>query len=180
MLGAAGATVGATAGGKVERDSYEGLPEDEIFVYEDALRKGRSVVIALAENDGQASLVRDLLHRDGAESVDAAREQWWIGLRSDEHAATQPPAETSQTTRNSSASVSRRRCMRAPAAWNSIRSRPRWMPRSKTCSDSSQEQKWKNRSPAAISAGASTISNSAMKPRRQPDQRGKDAQRGPL
>jgi hypothetical protein len=86
VLGAAGAAVGATAGGKVEQDSYEGLPEDEIFVYEDALRKGRSVVIALAENDGQASVVRDLLHRDGAESVDAAREQWWTGLRSDEHA----------------------------------------------------------------------------------------------
>ena len=86
VLGAAGATIGATAGGKVERDSYEGLPEDEIFVYEDALRKGHSVVIALAENDGQASLVRDVLHRDGAESVDAAREQWWTGLRSDEHA----------------------------------------------------------------------------------------------
>lgn len=85
VLGAAGATIGAKAGGKVERDSYEGLPEDEIFVYEDALRKGRSVVIALAENDGQASLVRDLLHRDGAESVDAAREQWWTGLRGDEH-----------------------------------------------------------------------------------------------
>jgi hypothetical protein len=86
VLGAAGATIGATAGGKVERDSYKGLPEDEIFVYEDALRKGHSVVIALAENDGQASLVRDLLNRDGAESVDAAREQWWTGLRSDEHA----------------------------------------------------------------------------------------------
>ena len=86
VLGAAGATIGATAGGKIERDSYEGLPEDEIFVYEDALRKGRSVVIALAENEGLASLVRDLLHRDGAESVDAAREQWWTGLRSDEHA----------------------------------------------------------------------------------------------
>ena len=86
VLGAAGATMGASAGGKIERDSYEGLPEDEIFVYEDALRKGRSVVIALAENEGLASLVRDLLHRDGAESVDAAREQWWTGLRSDEHA----------------------------------------------------------------------------------------------
>src|SRR6201998_165395 len=86
ILGAAGATVGASVGGSFENFTSEGLPEDEIFVYEDALRKGRSVVIALAENDGQASLVRDLLHRDGAESVDAAREQWWTGLRSDEHA----------------------------------------------------------------------------------------------
>ncbi len=52
VLAAAGATVGATAGGKAEKSSYEGLPEDEIFVYEDALRKGRSVVIALADEHG--------------------------------------------------------------------------------------------------------------------------------
>jgi hypothetical protein len=84
ILGAAGATVGASVGGSVEKASYEGLPEDEIFVYEDALRRGRSVVIALADNSSAASVVRDLLKRDGAESVDAAREQWWTGLRSAE------------------------------------------------------------------------------------------------
>lgn len=84
ILGAAGATIGANVGGSVEKASYEGLPEDEIFVYEDALRRGRSVVIAMAENSGEASTIRDLLKRDGAESVDAAREQWWTGLRSAE------------------------------------------------------------------------------------------------
>src|SRR5215469_12384042 len=41
LLGAAGAAVGAVIGGKVEDSISEGLPEDEIFVYEDALRKGR-------------------------------------------------------------------------------------------------------------------------------------------
>jgi hypothetical protein len=86
ILGAAGATVGGAAANKVEEDSYQGLPEDEIFVYEDALRKGRSVVIALAKDDGQAEQVRGLLDREGAETVDAAREQWWIGLRSAEQA----------------------------------------------------------------------------------------------
>jgi hypothetical protein len=86
VLGAAGATVGATAGGKIERSSYEGLPEDEIFVYEDALRRGRCVLIALVDDSGSASVVRDILKRDGAESVDAAREQWWTGLRHAEEA----------------------------------------------------------------------------------------------
>ncbi len=81
ILGAAGATVGASVGGKAEQATYKGLPEDEIFVYEDALRRGRSVVIALAENDDHASAVRNLLKRDGVETVDAAREQWWTGLR---------------------------------------------------------------------------------------------------
>ena len=84
IAGAAGATVGATVGDKMEKSSVEGLPEDEIFVYEDALRQGRSVVVAMAENKESASLLRDLMKNEGAESVDAAREQWWIGLRSAE------------------------------------------------------------------------------------------------
>jgi hypothetical protein len=84
ILGAAGATIGAAAGDKIENSAAEGLPEDEIFVYEDALRQGRSVVVVLAEDKQQASLLRELLTMQGAESVDAAREQWWIGLRSAE------------------------------------------------------------------------------------------------
>ena len=84
IVAAAGATIGAAAGAEAEESSYEGLPEDEIFVYEDALRKGRSVVVALPDSEHSASLLRSLLNRAGAESVDAAREQWWIGLRSAE------------------------------------------------------------------------------------------------
>jgi hypothetical protein len=84
IAGAAGATVGATVGDKMEKSSIEGVPEDEIYVYEDALRQGRSVVVALAENEETASRLRELMKKEGAESVDAAREQWWIGLRSAE------------------------------------------------------------------------------------------------
>jgi hypothetical protein len=84
VLAAAGASVGAVAGAKSENFMTRGLPEDEFFVYEDALRKGRSVVIAMAENDAEAARFRELLETEGAESVDAAREQWWIGLRSAE------------------------------------------------------------------------------------------------
>ena len=84
ILGAAGATIGATAGNELEKSTTEGLPEDEIFVYEDALRQGRSVVVVLADGQQSASLLRDLLTMQGAESIDAAREQWWIGLRSAE------------------------------------------------------------------------------------------------
>ena len=83
ILGAAGATVGAAAGNELEKSTTDGLPEDEIFVYEDALRQGRSVVIVLAQEES-ASLIRQLLDVQGAESVDAAREQWWIGLRNAE------------------------------------------------------------------------------------------------
>src|ERR1700684_120355 len=84
IAGAAGATVGAVVGDKAEKSTIEGLPEDEIFVYEDALRQGRSVVIGLAENDDSAKRLREIMKKEGAESVDAAREQWWVGLRSAE------------------------------------------------------------------------------------------------
>jgi hypothetical protein len=84
ILAAAGASIGAATGAKLENSMTEGLPEDEIFVYEDALRKGRSVVIALAQDEHEAASLRALLESEGAETVDAAREQWWIGLRSAE------------------------------------------------------------------------------------------------
>jgi hypothetical protein len=81
IVGAISAAGGAAIGDAVEKKLDQGLPVDEIYVYEDALRKGRSVVVALAENEAQADDARELLTQAGAESIDAAREQWWIGLR---------------------------------------------------------------------------------------------------
>ena len=94
ILTAAGATIGSVAGGKAENASYEGLPEDEIFVYEDALRKGRSVVVALTDDEPAASSFRDVMNREGAESVDAAREQWWTGLRDAEQSRYAKPGRS--------------------------------------------------------------------------------------
>lgn len=82
LLGTSGAIVGAT----LEDSVTEGLPKDELFVYEDALRQGRSVVVALAADDDSADVARAALERAGAESLDAARERWWVGLRSAEAA----------------------------------------------------------------------------------------------
>jgi hypothetical protein len=84
ILAAAGAAAGAKAGESLENTHTHGLPEDEIFVYEDALRQGRSVVIAMAANSEKADHLRKQLQSEGAEEVDAARQQWWIGLRSAE------------------------------------------------------------------------------------------------
>lgn len=81
LLGVGGAIGGAAAGGSLENALTVGLPKDEVFVYEDALRQGRSVMIALAEEGDQADAARQILQRNGAESIDAAREQWWVGLR---------------------------------------------------------------------------------------------------
>jgi hypothetical protein len=86
LLGLGGAAAGAAAGGAVEENLDSGLPRDEVFLYEDALRRGRSVVIAAADSDEAAARARTELERAGAESIDAARQDWWIGLRDAEAA----------------------------------------------------------------------------------------------
>lgn len=77
LLGVSGATVGAT----LEESLVTGLPRDELFVYEDALRRGHSVVVALLEDDHLADGARHALATTGAETIDTARERWWLGLR---------------------------------------------------------------------------------------------------
>jgi len=75
---------GAKLGRKLDESLTEGLPVDELYVYKDALRKGRSVLIALAKDDRQAELARKAMEEAAADSVDSAREDWWLGIRSDE------------------------------------------------------------------------------------------------
>ena len=77
LLGA----LGAVTGGAIENYTAQGLPGDELLVYEDALRRGRSVVVVVPENTAQEKIVRGIFERAGAESLDRAREMWWLGLR---------------------------------------------------------------------------------------------------
>jgi hypothetical protein len=87
LLGAGGAAAGAAiAGGPLEESLRQGLPKDEVFVYEDALRQGRSLVIVLADDRAEAERAREVLAATKAETVDAARERWWVGLRDAEEA----------------------------------------------------------------------------------------------
>lgn len=81
LLGAGGTAAGVAAGGAMEKGLEAGLPHDELFVYEDALRNGRSVVIAFVDQEGAIYGAQGALVSAGAESIDQARENWWIGLR---------------------------------------------------------------------------------------------------
>jgi hypothetical protein len=81
LLGVGGAVAGAVVGGALEHTLEMGLPKDELFIYEDALRQGRNVLFVLAKDTEQAEEVRQLLASAGAESIDAAREHWWLGMR---------------------------------------------------------------------------------------------------
>jgi len=84
LLGVGGAAAGAAIGDALDEGMIEGLPKDDLYVYEDALRTGRSVVIAFASEGRQAGAVRKIMQQAGAEDIDAARESWWEGLRDDE------------------------------------------------------------------------------------------------
>jgi hypothetical protein len=86
LLGAGGAATGVFAGGALEDSMAKGLPHDELFVYEDALRRGRTVVLAVTDDEEQAATARGVIAQAGAESIDAARESWWVGLRDGEEA----------------------------------------------------------------------------------------------
>jgi hypothetical protein len=86
ILGAAGAATGIAAGGALEKELESGLPHDELYLYEDALRQGRSVVIAFVDEEGAIYAAKSALASAGAESIDEARENWWIGLRDAEEA----------------------------------------------------------------------------------------------
>src|SRR5438477_8018565 len=70
IFGAGGAAVGHT----LEDKLTHGLSRDELFFYEDALRKGRIVVIVQAADDHDTENVRAALEAAGAEQIDAARE----------------------------------------------------------------------------------------------------------
>lgn len=84
ILGAVGAIGGAAAGKALETNMAEGIAVDELFFYEDALRQGRAIVIVLIEDDKQGRIARKVMEEAGAESIDLARENWWIGLRAAE------------------------------------------------------------------------------------------------
>src|SRR3954469_20576256 len=78
---AAGALIGGAAGGAMENFIFPGIPEQELYVYRDALRKGRTGVVAMAKDDDQAQAARELFEQAGAESIDRARQMWWLGIR---------------------------------------------------------------------------------------------------
>ena len=82
LVGAVLLTIGGAAvGGAMERTLAEGLPKDELFLYEDALRRGHSIVVVTTADTDEQKRAAEALTAAGAESVDAARKQWWIGLR---------------------------------------------------------------------------------------------------
>jgi hypothetical protein len=86
VFGAGGAAIGASAGGDAEQASQVQPPARDAFFCEEALRRGRVIVVALVETPEEAEAVSRTLSREGGENLDRTREAWWGKLREGERA----------------------------------------------------------------------------------------------
>ena len=84
LLGVVGAAAGSAVGDTVEEGLGEGIPHEDVYLYEDSLRHGHSIVIAYAEEGEQADQAAKALKNAGAEDLDTLRESWWHELRDGE------------------------------------------------------------------------------------------------
>jgi hypothetical protein len=74
LLGAAiVAAAGTKIGSSLETTLQQGVPKDEALAYVDELRRGRSVVVALSDDDKTIDAARALLDAAGALSLDGNR-----------------------------------------------------------------------------------------------------------
>ena len=85
LFGAAGAIGGVKAGEALE-ETRTGIPKDELYLYEDALAHGKGVLFVEPRNEEEERNARAILLSSGAESLEAARETWWVGIRDTEKA----------------------------------------------------------------------------------------------
>jgi len=74
--GIAGTAGGAAVGDTLEEVLSNGVPRDDLPIYQAALRAGRSVVVASVTRDADVQAARDTFRASGAESIDAARDGW--------------------------------------------------------------------------------------------------------
>ncbi|HEV8429660.1 MAG TPA: hypothetical protein VGQ41_17290 [Pyrinomonadaceae bacterium] len=86
LLGLVGAAAGSAVGDTIEEELGEGISHEDVYLYEDALRHGHSVVIAYADEGDQADSAVAAINDAGAEDLDTLRENWWQELREGERA----------------------------------------------------------------------------------------------
>ena len=84
LLGTVGAAAGSAVGDTVEEELGEGIPHEDLYIYEDALRHGKSVLIAYVDDEDKADDASEVLENSGAEDIEELRENWWEELREDE------------------------------------------------------------------------------------------------
>src|SRR5215216_3398824 len=69
LLGLVGAAAGSAVGDTVEEELGEGIPHEDVYLYEDALRHGNSIVIAYADDGEQSNRAAEVINNAGAENL---------------------------------------------------------------------------------------------------------------
>lgn len=78
----AGAALGSAAGKAA--DNKMDVPKHDLYFYEDALRRGHTVVIIETRGETQQTQVRNILEHEGGRSVESLRREWWQSVRDSE------------------------------------------------------------------------------------------------
>jgi hypothetical protein len=73
LLGLGGATAGAALGDSSETALDRGSPNDDVFLYHDLLKNGRTLVIVEADDEEHLTTARRVLDEFGSENIDQAR-----------------------------------------------------------------------------------------------------------
>jgi len=84
---------GAAIGNALENTLTQGVPRDDLFVMEDALRGGQSVVIAFVDDEATAQRAHSALAEGGALDLDTARDRWWSAVPEAERGRFEPVEE---------------------------------------------------------------------------------------
>lgn len=77
----AGAGLGAVAGQAVD---HAGVDKKDLYFYEDALRRGKTVILVDTRDADEETQIRNLLEHGGGRSLQSLRRDWWHDLRDSE------------------------------------------------------------------------------------------------
>ena len=78
--GLIGAALGSAAGAAVDRHTH-GIPNEDLYFFEESVRDGGAVVIVDARDSTQETQARNLVERSGGRAGHAVRRDWWQGRR---------------------------------------------------------------------------------------------------
>jgi len=77
LFGAGGAKIGSA----LEESLVTGVPRDDRLVYAEALRRGRSVLVAAEDDDDRATEAQQIIDESDAESVEEASRSYGAEIR---------------------------------------------------------------------------------------------------